>query len=127
MNKFIYNISFLLVFTNFLAIAQNTETQIQYLSGTGYQDTKQWEFKISDGRKSGEWSTIKVPSVWEQEGFGKYQYGIRFYGKPFPEGIADEVGEYKYTFEVPKEWENYIALIMKKSKKHKTLLFRSIN
>jgi hypothetical protein len=106
MNKFIYNISFLLVFANFLAIAQNTETQIQYLSGTGYQDTKQWEFKISDGRKSGEWSTIKVPSVWEQEGFGKYQYGIRFYGKPFPEGIADEVGEYKYTFEVPKEWEN---------------------
>ena len=83
-----------------------TETQIQYLSGKGYQDTKEWEFKVSDGRNSGKWSTINVPSVWEQEGYGKYQYGIRFYGKAFPEGIADEVGEYKYTFEVPKEWEN---------------------
>jgi beta-galactosidase/beta-glucuronidase len=106
MNKFIYKLSILLVVANFTATAQNTETQIQYLSGTGYQDTKAWEFKVSDGRKSGEWSTINVPSVWEQEGFGKYQYGIRFYGKPFPEGIADEVGEYKYTFEVPKAWEN---------------------
>ncbi|MFV0541746.1 MAG: glycoside hydrolase family 2 TIM barrel-domain containing protein [Aestuariibaculum sp.] len=104
MNTFFKKISFLLVFTGFTALAQNTE--IQYLSGTGYQDTKQWEFKISDGRKSGEWSTINVPSVWEQEGFGKYQYGIRFYGKPFPEGIANEVGEYKYKFTVPKEWEN---------------------
>tara|TARA_R110002050_G_scaffold53118_3_gene120886 strand:- start:13343 stop:16207 length:2865 start_codon:yes stop_codon:yes gene_type:complete len=106
MNKFIYRLSILLVFVSFTAKAQNTETQIQYLSGTGYQDTKEWEFKISDGRNSGEWSTISVPSVWEQEGFGKYQYGIRFYGKPFPEGIADEVGNYKYTFTVPKSWEN---------------------
>ncbi|MDO3695282.1 glycoside hydrolase family 2 TIM barrel-domain containing protein [Wenyingzhuangia sp. chi5] len=106
MSKFIYRLSILLAVVSFSAKAQNTETQIQYLSGKGYQDTKEWEFKISDGRKSGEWSTINVPSVWEQEGFGKYQYGIRFYGKPFPEGIADEVGEYKYTFEVPKAWEN---------------------
>lgn len=82
------------------------ETEVLYLSGKGYQDTKEWQFKISDGRKSGEWSTINVPSVWEQEGYGTYQYGIRFYGKPFPEGIADEVGEYKYEFEVPKEWRN---------------------
>lgn len=108
MNKFIYTLVFLLVCSPFLATAQdqNTETQIQYLSGKGYQDTKEWEFKISDGRKSGEWSTINVPSVWEQEGFGRYQYGIRFYGKAFPDGIADEVGQYKYTFTVPKSWEN---------------------
>lgn len=104
MNTFLKKLSFLLVFTGVTALAQNTE--IQYLSGTGYQDTKEWEFKVSDGRKSGEWSTINVPSVWEQEGFGTYQYGIRFYGKPFPDGIADEVGYYKYTFEVPKAWEN---------------------
>ncbi|MEN3323141.1 glycoside hydrolase family 2 TIM barrel-domain containing protein [Mariniflexile soesokkakense] len=104
MSKFINKLFYFLVVTGFSVMAQNTE--IQYLSGTGYQDTKVWEFKISDGRKSGEWSTINVPSVWEQEGFGKYQYGIRFYGKPFPEGIADEVGEYKYKFTVPKSWEN---------------------
>ncbi|WP_370479469.1 glycoside hydrolase family 2 TIM barrel-domain containing protein [Tamlana flava] len=104
MGKFIHKISFILTIIGFSSIAQNTE--IQYLSGKGYQDTKEWEFKISDGRQSGEWSTINVPSVWEQEGFGKYQYGIRFYGKPFPEGIADEVGQYKYKFTVPKSWEN---------------------
>lgn len=112
MNKLIYKLSIFLVVANFTATAQNTETQIQYLSGTGYQDTKEWEFKISDGRNSEDWSTISVPSVWEQEGFGKYQYGIRFYGKPFPEGIADEVGDYKYTFEVPKAWENKIVKIV---------------
>src|SRR5690606_26451287 len=104
MNTFFKKLSFLLVFSVLTAMAQNTE--IQYLSGTGYQDTKEWEFKVSDGRKGGEWSTINVPSVWEQEGFGTYQYGIRFSGKPFPDGIADEVGQYKYTFEVPKSWEN---------------------
>ncbi|MFV0564739.1 MAG: glycoside hydrolase family 2 TIM barrel-domain containing protein [Flavobacteriaceae bacterium] len=104
MNTLTYKLSILFLCVNLTVLSQNTE--IQYLSGTGYQDTKQWEFKVSDGRKSGEWSTINVPSVWEQEGFGKYQYGIRFYGKPFPEGIADEVGEYKYKFTVPKAWEN---------------------
>src|SRR6056300_185216 len=101
MNTFFKKLTFLIVIVGFSALAQNTE--IQYLSGTGYQDTKEWEFKVSGGRNSGEWSTISVPSVWEQEGFGTYQYGIRFYGKPFPEGIADEVGYYKYTFEVPKD------------------------
>src|SRR5690554_6080720 len=82
--------------------AQETETQIMYLSGTGYQDTKEWEFMVSGGRNSEKWTTINVPSVWEQEGFGKYQYGIRFYGQAHPQGIADEVGKYKYSFEVPK-------------------------
>ncbi len=86
--------------------AQEKGTIIHYLSGTGFQDTKEWEFKLSHGRNSGEWTSINVPSVWEQEGFGKYQYGVRFYGQAHPEGIADEVGEYKYSFEVPKEWEN---------------------
>jgi len=88
------------------------ETAVQYLSGKGYQDTKEWEFMVSGGRNSGEWSTINVPSVWEQEGYGKYQYGIKFYGKPFPDGIADEVGHYKYTFEVPQDWENKIVRIV---------------
>ena len=88
------------------AQSHKEQTIIKHLSGTGYQDTKEWEFKISGGRKAGEWSKINVPSVWEQEGFGKYQYGIKFYGKAFPDGIADEVGEYKYEFEIPKDWEN---------------------
>ena len=38
------------------------------------------------------------------QGFGTYQYGITFYGKAFPEGIADEKGMYKYEFEVPEKF-----------------------
>lgn len=104
--KLIQNYLRLLFVLMCLSMVHAQDTQIQFLSGTGYQDTKDWEFKISKGRNSDKWSTIGVPSVWEQEGFGKYQYGIKFYGKPFPDGIADEVGMYKYAFEVPKNWEN---------------------
>jgi hypothetical protein len=51
------------------------ETQIQYLSGQGPKDAKQWDFQITGGRRSGTWTTIAVPSNWEQQGFGAYNYG----------------------------------------------------
>ena len=85
--------------------AQSQETCRQYLSGTGCDDTVQWDFKCTDGRRSGEWTKIGVPSCWELQGFGTYQYGMRFYGKPTPEGIADEKGYYKTEFTLPREWE----------------------
>lgn len=53
----------------------------------------------------GQVDKIGVPSCWELQGFGTYQYGMKFYGKPFPDGIADEKGMYKYEFTLPKEWE----------------------
>ena len=37
--------------------------------------------------------------------YTSYQYGMRFYGKATPEGIADEKGKYKYEFTLPQEWE----------------------
>lgn len=80
------------------------ETEIQYLSGRGYGDTVEWEFFCTEGRNSGEWSTISVPSCWEQEGFGTYQYGIEFYGKARDSAIADEKGKYRYRFQVPDDW-----------------------
>ena len=83
----------------------NVETQRQYLSGHGCDDMVQWDFKCTDGRNSGTWTKIGVPSCWELQGFGTYQYGMRFYGKEKPEGIADEKGFYKYEFTLPKEWE----------------------
>ena len=82
----------------------NVETQRQYLSGHGCDDMVQWDFKCTDGRNSGSWTKIGVPSCWELQGFGTYQYGMRFYGKEKPEGIADEKGFYKYEFTLPKEW-----------------------
>ena len=80
------------------------ETQRQYLSGHGCDDMVQWDFFCTDGRNSGKWTKIGVPSCWELQGFGTYQYGMRFYGKATPEGIADETGKYKTEFTLPKEW-----------------------
>ncbi len=80
------------------------ETQRQYLSGHGCDDMVEWDFLCSDGRNSGKWTKIGVPSCWELQGFGTYQYGMRFYGKATPEGIADETGKYKTEFTLPQEW-----------------------
>lgn len=77
------------------------ETEIKYLSGTGSDYTVDWEFSVSDGRKSGEWSTIPVPSNWEQYGFGTYNYG-----HATDEERGKEVGLYKYEFKVPSNWKS---------------------
>ena len=80
-------------------------THRQYLSGTGCDDMVQWDFFCSDGLNSGKWTKIGVPSCWECQGFGTFQYGMKFYGKPNPEGIASEQGKYKYEFNLPEAWE----------------------
>ena len=85
--------------------AQNLpQTERQYLSGHGCDDMVEWDFFCTDGRNSGKWTKIGVPSCWELQGFGTYQYGISFYGKAFPEGVADEKGMYKYEFEIPEKF-----------------------
>ncbi|WP_288954876.1 glycoside hydrolase family 2 TIM barrel-domain containing protein [uncultured Polaribacter sp.] len=65
-----------------------------YLSGT-YADTAvDWEFKMSEGRNSGYWTTIPVPSNWETKGFGYYTYGKdhkNYKTKP-------EIGFYRHNF-----------------------------
>ena len=98
--------TFLLVLLGmaFSAIHAQVETMRQYLSGHGCDDMVQWDFYCTDGRNSGKWTKIGVPSCWELQGFGTYQYGMRFYGKATPEGIADEKGQYKTEFTLPKEW-----------------------
>ena len=83
----------------------SVETQRQYLSGHGCDDMVLWDFFCTDGRNSGQWTKIGVPSCWELQGFGTYQYGMRFYGKATPEGIADEQGKYKTEFMLPQAWE----------------------
>ena len=88
------------------------ETQRQYLSGHGCDDMVQWDFQCTDGRNSGKWTKIGVPSCWELQGFGTYQYGMRFYGKEKPEGIADEHGLYKHEFTLPQEWQGRQILLV---------------
>jgi hypothetical protein len=96
----------LMAMTTFTATAQDDiQTHTQYLSGRGCDDMVQWDFKCTDGQNSGRWTKIGVPSCWELQGFGTYQYGMRFYGKATPAGIADEKGLYKYEFTLPKTWE----------------------
>lgn len=82
----------------------SVQTERQYLSGHGCDDMVEWDFLCTDGRNSGKWTKIGVPSCWELQGFGTYQYGMRFYGKATPEGIADEKGKYKTEFTLPQAW-----------------------
>jgi hypothetical protein len=72
------------------------ETIIKYLSGTGKDNTVNWQFFCTDGRNSGKWTTIPVPSNWELQGFGKYNYG---HDKDTVRGY--EKGLYKFKFIVP--------------------------
>ena len=89
--------------------ADGTESGVRtrrvYLSGTGADNAVEWEFYCTAGRNSGYWTTINVPSCWEQEGFGEYNYGVNFYGKPTDPAIPTEQGIYRYRFDVPGEWE----------------------
>ena len=80
--------------------------QIQYLSGTGSDHTIAWDFFCTGGRQSGYWTKIQVPSCWEQQGFGGYNYGrdYKTYGKNFR--FNDEKGMYKYSFNIPDSWKD---------------------
>lgn len=80
--------------------AQAPHPERIYLSGTGIDDTKTWEFFCSKGQNSGSWKPIEVPCCWETQGFGEYTYG-RWYtvkgAKP-----SDETGTYRHTFKAPR-------------------------
>src|SRR5215468_7037168 len=85
--------------TSFNCYAQlkNPSTEIRYLSGAGKDDAVLWDFFCTEGRKSGEWTKIPVPSNWELQGFGTYQYGRDHERNTFPK----EQGRYKFNFSVP--------------------------
>ncbi len=104
MKRYIFSIIGLLV-VSCLVAQPLTETQKQYLSGHGCDDMVDWDFFCTDGNNSGKWTKIGVPSCWELQNFGTYQYGMRFYGIPKPEGIANEKGLYKYEFTLPEAWK----------------------
>lgn len=101
--SFFSKISFLLCICSQLLYSQSKE--IQFLSGKDAEHTKEWDFWINGGRKSGVWSKIHVPSQWEQQGFGSYNYGRDYvtYGKNFK--FHDETGLYKHKFTIPNSWK----------------------
>lgn len=71
-----------------------------FLSGTGSDHTVNWDFYCTAGQNSGKWTKIAVPSNWELQGFGKYNYGL---DKDSLKGR--EKGLYKYKFNVPASWQ----------------------
>ena len=87
MKKIIFQALF--VFYSCTALSQNTI--IKYLSGTDKDHTVQWDFFCTEGNNSGKWTKIAVPSNWELQGFGTYNYGLDKFK-------ANEKGLYKYEF-----------------------------
>ncbi|SCW74086.1 glycoside hydrolase family 2 TIM barrel-domain containing protein [Mucilaginibacter sp. NFR10] len=81
------------------SVSHAQETQKLFLSGTGSDHTVNWQFYCTAGNNSGKWTTIPVPSNWEFQGFGKYNYGL---AKDSLRG--KEQGLYKYEFNVPASW-----------------------
>ncbi len=83
------------------SISFSQKTEIKYLSGTGSDNTILWQFFCTGGTNANKWTTIAVPSCWELQGFGKYDYG---FAKDSIRG--KEKGLYKYEFEVSPAWKN---------------------
>ncbi|MGD9557337.1 MAG: glycoside hydrolase family 2 TIM barrel-domain containing protein [Mangrovibacterium sp.] len=78
-------------------------TQIVYLSGTDAANTVEWDFFCTDGQNSGQWTKIPVPSNWELQGFGTYNYGHDWKNKEIK--LGDEHGLYRHSFDVPASWK----------------------
>ncbi|WP_017446622.1 glycoside hydrolase family 2 [Gayadomonas joobiniege] len=96
---------------SFASTASDKTAQRVYLSGKGTSDAINWQFKCSDGRKCGQWHDIPVPSNWEQQGFGHYNYG-----HDLPAEKHDEVGTYKTQFFAPNDWKNkHVRLVFEGS------------
>ncbi|WP_447642948.1 MULTISPECIES: glycoside hydrolase family 2 TIM barrel-domain containing protein [Chitinophagaceae] len=90
---------FLLIFL-FVGSVRAQQTEVQYLSGKGNDDMVQWDFLCSGGMNANKWTKIGVPSCWELQGFGKYNYG---FDKDSMRG--KENGFYKHIFTVPTDWK----------------------
>ncbi|MBL7743547.1 MAG: glycoside hydrolase family 2 [Chitinophagaceae bacterium] len=96
----------------FVTSLKAQQKQIQYLSGTDAKNTVQWDFFCTAGHNSGEWKEIQVPSCWEQQGFGNYNYGRDYKTNGKNARFYDEKGMYKYTFKVPASWKGRVVNIV---------------
>lgn len=97
------HIYLLILVFNFSTTFYAQNTQIVYLSGTDAANTVEWDFFCSDGRNSGEWTKIPIPSNWELQGFGTYNYGHDWKDSNIKLGL--EHGLYTHKFEVPATWK----------------------
>ncbi|MGD0904479.1 MAG: glycoside hydrolase family 2 TIM barrel-domain containing protein [Terracidiphilus sp.] len=78
--------------------------------------------------QSGAWKKIAVPSCWETQGFGVYNYGTRFRPRNNEDislrpGYASEQGKYKTGFSVPSDWQGKVVRIVFEGVMVKTEVF----
>jgi hypothetical protein len=111
-----------------LQAAIGPQTQHQYLSGTGKDDAIPWDFYCTAGMHSGVWTNIPVPSCWELQGFGVYNYGTRFRARGNEEvslrpGYASEEGKYKTEFTIPADWRGKVVRVVFEGAMVKTDVF----
>ena len=91
---------FFTVYLLTVVVVSAQQTEKVYLSGRGNDDMVQWDFYCTNGRNAHKWTKIGVPSCWELQGFGKYDYG---FAKDSVRG--KESGLYKKIFAVPASWK----------------------
>lgn len=110
-SRLLFGILFLAA-TAFCASAQSndSQTQIRYLSGIGKDDAVMWDFFCTGGRKSNVWTRIAVPSCWEQQGFGNYNYGRIPGSETNP--LAREQGKYRLRFDIPAAWKGKVIRLV---------------
>ena len=84
---------FALVFAVSFSV-RSQETVRTYLSGIDKDHTVNWDFFINTGQQSGAWTQIAVPSNWELQGFGSYNYHKDLVN-------PNETGLYRHHFTVP--------------------------
>lgn len=99
--RVVSSILFISLFFPCSPFAQQTEKV--YLSGTGSDQTVQWDFFCTGGMNANKWAKIAVPSCWELQGFGKYDYG---FAKDSVRG--KEKGFYKHRFNAPATWKGKV-------------------
>ncbi|MGL4364799.1 MAG: sugar-binding domain-containing protein [Bacteroidales bacterium] len=106
MKKFVIISVIMLFVSEIFAQQLAPETAVQYLSGKGSNTPVEWDFFCNEGRNSGKWTTIKVPSCWEQEGFGTYTHGGSISNEKNSDTLAaiTAQGKYKVKFDIPADW-----------------------
>ncbi len=87
-----------------------TSAEIIYLTGPDSDNTVLWDFMVSEGRKAGIWDKIPVPSNWELQGFGEYNYGHDHSNKD--RVLHKEVGNYRHRFQVPAGWDDKVVQLV---------------
>ena len=78
-------------------------------------DDRPLEF-FMDETELADWTTIKVPSSWQMEGFGQpiytnIKHPFPFPNPPFPPKNNNPVGSYKRYFNLPDNWKNGRTII----------------